>query len=363
MKIEVIPNKGPASVGPQLEELLDWSEHICIASAFATPASLDRIETALSQAQENSRRFEVYLLIGLYQRFTSARAIAKALRLQRTYPEMFSIRVARNNRFHWKLYIFGKGNSRKFFVGSANFTEDGLTASGELSVKITAQVDDSISRSLQAEFDTLWDSDRHSFSPGAAFLRNYRKLKRPPHVVRIPTDNSIGRLLYNAERVRKPPRPSNKPSGKVRPRLIFADRRLRQDTIDKISRYKNNWDEHDWMYFCTYRSDFEYTRNAGLLVYVTDGDDEAKSPDEYRIEFHRVDDSAVIQTRDGRYFVAHSRVPYTRSVKYGDVKRELCKVGRTWKKLRSDKFLNEEQIEALCQLLHVKWETLLQYLD
>ena len=362
MKIEVIPNKGPASIGPQIEELLEWAECVCIASAFATPSSLDLTEIALGKAQKTNRHFKVRLMVGLYQRFTSASTIAKALQLQKTYPGMFFIRVARNDRFHWKLYIFEKGKSRKLFVGSANFTDDGLRASGELSVKITARADDTISKSLQGEFDALWNNEKHSFSPSGTFLRNYKKLNRPPRAVRNPVDNSIGKLLYNAERVRRPPI-KDKSGDKIRPRLIFIDAPLRQDTIDKISKHKSNWDKNDWDYFCTYRDYFEYARDAGLLVYVTYWDDEAKSPDEYRIEFHRVEDSTEIQTRDGKYFVAHSRVPHTWSVKYGDAKKELRKVGLTWKKIQSDRFLNEEQIRTLCRLLHVKWETLIQYLD
>ena len=179
MKIEAIPNKGPASLGPEITECFDWANNAYIASAFLTLASLKRIEDALIKSEKSQHHIEILLLVGLYQRFTSAKTIEKAFNLQKKYPSKFRIQIARNSRFHWKLYIFGKERSRKIYIGSANFTEDGLTTSGELSVKITAQANEQIFKSLQHEFEEIWRKKKNSFQPNENFLTAYNKLSRP----------------------------------------------------------------------------------------------------------------------------------------------------------------------------------------
>jgi HKD family nuclease len=132
MKLEVVPNKGPASMGPELSRGLSWAKSLDIATAFLTVRSLERLEEALMNAQDSGRLLRIRLLCGLYQRFTSAATIRAAVRLQKKYSDQFHIRIARNNRFHWKLYLLHSNAKSCAYVGSANFTEDGLTASGEL---------------------------------------------------------------------------------------------------------------------------------------------------------------------------------------------------------------------------------------
>ena len=115
MKIEAFPNKGP-EWGPEVT-MLYWASSAYIASAFLTSASLERIEEALIEA-ENSNPTEIRLLVGLYQRFTSAASITKAYKLQEKYPNNFWVRISRNNRFHWKLYMFTKNSDQRIYVGS-----------------------------------------------------------------------------------------------------------------------------------------------------------------------------------------------------------------------------------------------------
>jgi HKD family nuclease len=362
MKVEAIPNKGPASIGSEITECFDWARNACIASAFLTLASLERIEESLISSEKNHTQTEIRLLVGLYQRFTSAETIVKACNLQKRYPDKFWIRIARNSRFHWKLYIFTKDSSRRIYIGSANFTEDGLTASGELSVKITSKTTDQISKSLQHEFNSLWENKKHSFFPDDKFLRNYKKLNPPSRQFQTSIDKSLSNVLYNAER---PPR-KKKPSfeSKVKARVIFAVESLSAESINKVSKRKNNWEENNWDYVCLQsKYNFDHARNSNLAIYVTHYGNSKRHPrDEFSISLNRIEDSVILETDDGKYFVAFSKIPYSREKRYGELKAELSKIGLTWKQLSSDKSLNEKQIKMLCDLFQIKWSTLIQKL-
>jgi len=362
MKIEAIPNKGPASMGAEVNFGLAWAKKVDIASAFMTKGALDRVEKALIKAQKQGRAFEIRLLTGLYQRFTSAATIGRAYRLQKKYPGQFSIRIARNNRFHWKLYVFIKNSEQRLYVGSANFTEDGLTASGEIGVKITATASEPIAQSLCYEFDRLWLDNKHSFSPSANFIKKYRKLARPPRPVRIPTDDPVGKMLKSAERTKTKQISASGPT-RTRPRFAYANRSLSKETIDAVSESQTNWDDNGWDYICMYKYDFDRTRHAKFIVYATHDSSKTDNPphDDYWLEFRSIEDDAEIQTLDGRYFVAHSAIPYSWRVRYSNVKDELKKAGITWKLLASSRIIKDEQLDVFCRVLHVTKDRLIQH--
>lgn len=344
MRIEALPNKGPASLGPEIENCLEWANQVCVGTAFLGQGALERIEDALNQAERNGRRLEIRLLTGLYQHFTSAATIDRARRLQKAYPGKFTIRIARNNRFHWKLYLFARGNARRLYIGSANFTEDGLTASGECSIKIAATKRDHIAQSLRAEFDALWRNNDYSFSPGPTFIARYRKAKRPPRIVFKATDPGTEKLLKNAERLPRKKKVS------VETRILYADTFLTSDAM-KIVRSKTNWEERNWDYTRVDGRIFGSTRHADLVLYFTCvGDYRVTSRADYYLELDRVQESAVIKTPDGKYFIAHSKIPGTCRIKFGKARSALRQVGLNWEKLLSNRALAKRQMEVICNL-------------
>lgn len=349
MKVEAIPNQGPASMAPELDLSLNWANEVDIASAFVTPGALRRIESALSKARKEKRPLKVRLIFGLYQRFTPPQALSKMLGLQKAYPGKFFARCARNNRFHWKLYAFRRGSARRFYVGSSNLTEDGLAASGELSVKITVKASDAIAASLETQFETLWQED--AFLLDKAVLKKYQKVKRPSQfVTTLYKDDAIAALLKAAVRPLQP-----QPSGNPRPRLVFADFDLSDETVE-IVESETDWDKKGWLYLCdTYKYLHDMAKGAKVLLLVTWID----NPREYVLEFLRVEKTAEIETPDGKYFMAYSRVPHGWRRRYDDISQELSKVGLTRKKIKSDKNLTRPQLETLCRLLHVKLDSLL----
>ena len=360
MKIEAIPNKGPASLGPEITECFGWANNVYIASAFLTLASLKRIEDTLIKSEKSQHSIEILLLVGLYQRFTSAKAIKKAFDLQKKYPSKFRIQIARNSRFHWKLYIFGKGTSRKIYIGSANFTEDGLTTTGELSIKITAQANDQISKSLQYEFEEIWKNKKNSFQPNENFLNAYNKLPRPLHRLQTSNDNPITKLLRPPQRVKE----KQSFEGEVKSRLVFVEENFSDEAIEDIKNKKNSWNIKNWNYICfRNRNDFEHSRNSKLIILVKyDGSAKRPPKDDFVISINQVEDSAEFQTADGKYFVAFSRIPYSKTLRYGDKKEEFKDARLFWNKLNSDRFWHKEEVEVLCKLLHLKYSTLLKKL-
>jgi HKD family nuclease len=342
MKVEAIPNKGPARMGPEIEHSLSWAEQVDIASAFVTPAALTRLKSALAQAQKDSRPLKIRLVFGLYRRFTPPQALTKMRQLRRAFPGKFFVRIARNNRFHWKLYIFRCGNSRRLYVGSANFTEDGLDASGELSVKITAKASDSIARLLEDEFDALWQNETLLLSKKVSNL--YQEVERPPKEIIFPQrDDAISDLLQEAERPLAPSPTSPKP------RLIFVDKDVSEETKDIISA-ETQWDAKGWDYTCyAYRQAYDRARNAKVILLVR-----FDSPKECWLEFRRVEEAVEIETPDGKYFIAHSRVPHGWCRKYEEIKQDLIQVGLALEASTSDRNLSAKQAEILCRLLHIK---------
>jgi len=352
MKVEAVPNRGPANLGAEIVHSLEWADQVDIASAFVTPTALVCLESALHQAQKEKRHFEVRLLFGLYQRFTPPQALDKMLKLMRAYPGQVSVRIVRNSRFHWKLYAFRKGYSRRFYIGSANLTEDGLTAEGELSVKIAAKSADSIAKTLESEFDSIWHDD--SFPLTKTIQKNYRALKRPPVTFTNPQkDDFILKLLRNAEKAETLPVPT---TAKLKPRIIFVDLDLKKETIKIISK-ETNWDKEKWTYIGNIdKSFFDLVVTANVFLFVSRN---PAKPKEYDLELHQVRDTAQIETPNGKYFVAHSRVPGGRRLRYGDVKQELAKVGLTWDRIRSQPIIKTDQLVTLGRLLHIKQEKIL----
>lgn len=344
-------------MGPEIDRSLGWAWEADIATAFMTPASLRRLESALSRARAHGHSLKVRAVVGLYQRFTPPEALAKLLSLRREFPGKIFVRVARNERFHWKLYAFRNGSARRFFVGSANLTQDGMTAEGELCVKITAAARDAISKSLEAEFERLWHDDKKSFTLDGSLLNIYRKVARPSARFTNPDkDNALKCVLTPPAR----PAPELLPRQRTKvakPRVSFAPYDVSDETAE-IVKGETNWDKEGWGYIAyQYKGDFERDLRAHVLLHVTP----SSRPREFWLSIVEVKDDALLDTPDGKYFLAHARVPYSRERLYDEgAKRALALVGLKWGRIKSQPTLSREQLEELCRLLHVRPERLLR---
>jgi HKD family nuclease len=356
MKIEVVPNSGPASLGVEIAHSLKWADESAIASAYVTPRALGYLEEALVQASESKRELRIRLLFGLYQRFTPPSALDKMLEIKRKFPGQFLVKIARNNRFHWKVYLFNRGTVNRSYVGSGNLTKDGLVAEGELSLKISGKSSDQVVKSLQSEFEDTWQNDSLLLTNKIA--QAYRQVKRPPAFFVLPEkDDKIRGLLRKAVDSNEPSFTSGKVS-KHRPVVVFVDEDLTNKTR-KIVSADTNWDEKGWDYIASTQKFIARVMNARLFLYVTWYNSKSNG---YLLDFQLARDTAVLDTPDGEYFMAHSRVPHSWSVSYASVKTELSAIGLTWKKIQSCPALNSAQINSLCRILHVKLENLQKYM-
>jgi len=75
---------------------------------------------------------------------------------------------------------------------------------------------------------------------------------------------------------------------------------------------------------------------------------------DYVLDFRTIEETAIIETPDGKYFVAHSHIASGWYQEYGKLKSKLAEIGLTPKKIKSDRFLTPYQVEALCRFLRVK---------
>src|SRR5437016_4161654 len=136
MKVEPFFNQGIATLEREFQDSVGWAAEVELASAFVTADGLRRLEAVLRHPNSPLIR----ILTGLYQQFTSPEVIAGLLRLQRQHSGRFFARIAKNQRFHWKYFCFKKSSAVCAYVGSANLTRDGLTASGEIFVRLKGRV-------------------------------------------------------------------------------------------------------------------------------------------------------------------------------------------------------------------------------
>jgi HKD family nuclease len=345
MKLEAIPNKGPASMGSEIDRSLHWAHEVDLASAFVTVAALKRLQTALEEAGRQKRTLRIRLLFGLYQRFTPPEALAKMLNLQKRHPGSLFVRVARNRRFHWKMYSFKKGSTRRLYVGSANFTTDGLTADGEMSLKLIAKSHDKVIKSIESEFESAWHHD--AFTLNKSLLEKYSNLARPKSIITDPQNDKAISILLRAPN--KQPTPPAKALHK--PRLVYVDGITTEET-QRILEEETNWDQKGWNTICfRYKGEWDLVKMSKVFLLVC-----RANPKSYEISFRRTEHTACIETPDGKYHLAHSKVPYGWCREYSVIKEELKTAGLTQNKIKSDRSLNTEQLLLFCRLLRIRPE-------
>ena len=247
-----------------------------------------------------------------------------------------SARIAKNQRFHWKYFRFRSPKTVRAYVGSANLTTDGFTASGEVILRLKGRNTDSAIRSLHDEFNTVWT--HHARSITQDLLQLYKSKYRASKL------NSMNNVL--AKFLEKPERKSLTIEPPSKPRLVFVSEIVSEETARYIRR-ETDWPQ-DWDYTVfSDKSSYDKARLAGVLLKVSTWDGNCL------LEFCRVREfSDSIETKDGKYFVAHSKVGKSWSRDFSKIKSELRGLGLTRKTLRSERYLNRRQVLGLAQLLH-----------
>lgn len=145
----------------ELIKELKNADEVWIAVALVTTNALDFLQNQLSE--ETTQNY----LIGINLP-TEPNALKKLYRLE--VKDQVQTRVYTDKEFyHPKLYLLRKGSNYVAFIGSANFTNSGLSKNIELSYKIENQTD---CKTLLKWFEKL---NKDAFSITESFIRDYEK--------------------------------------------------------------------------------------------------------------------------------------------------------------------------------------------
>jgi HKD family nuclease len=312
MVIEVVDNHGVTNMSAELTRRLNNCTTARLATASLTKDGLTAIENALSLKRK--RRLNVKLLVGLYNGHTEAAALRKLLTLQTRRKGSLQVKVAKNFRFHWKVYLFSTEQRLAAYVGSSNLTGDGLAAEGEFNLRLSGAMGDRALRNIAETFDRTWRKD--SVPLTAMISDNFAPISQRSRQLSKQIHPKLRKLLRHVRR----------PEPNVRLRVpdhtsvfSYVKKSVKGSTNKEVSD-KTSWDAKRWEWL-VYRARPERDRvlNAGSF---------------YLAEIHRaggwislndVCDEDEFGTEDGRFFIAYRK-------RKGSVAKAINK--RTLKQLR-----------------------------
>jgi len=165
MRLDVIDNCGATSMIAELRKELETCRCARMATASLTRSGIGFIEEALHEGPSTLR---IRLLVGLYNGHTESAALRQLLGLQRKHGQKIEIRIAENQRFHWKTYLFESRGRFTAFVGSSNLTKDGLGLEGEFNIRLESKNASGTLAHLVETFDRVWDKQSIPLSIGIA---------------------------------------------------------------------------------------------------------------------------------------------------------------------------------------------------
>jgi HKD family nuclease len=345
MSNNIIPNIGPATLRVEIEESLQWATHVDLASAFITEEVLRILSAALNQAKRARRPLHIRLITGLYQRFTPPAALKLAAKLESEFQGSFFVKIAKNERFHWKAYLFRSRGQCRLYVGSANLTADGMMASGELTLRVDARTRDGVATAFQEQFDHLWR--REAFSITDTFLADYSKVKRPA-TPRLQTaaDKAIAGLLERAHRTHAVK--TGDILGKGKPYLISLEGVFSKTTERILSECTTWYEDKTLVEPCSLTSVVrERAYQAQVVVEAW------KNKRQWMVALAIPADKIDKNTPDGKYFLVYRKIPGSKRMKYaGGLRDRLVEAGLTQDELKRNHEVTPRQLAVLAQRLH-----------
>jgi HKD family nuclease len=292
MIIDVVDNRGVASMAGELTRRLNNCTTARLATASLTRNGLNAMQNALA----SNRRFKLRLLVGLYNGHTEGAALRKLLTLQNRAKGSLEVRIARNERFHWKLYLFNTERRVVAYVGSSNLTGDGLGAEGEFNLRLMGARGDHALRNIAETFDRTWQKDSIPLTEGIS--DNFAPISQRSRELSKQIYPEIRKLLSH---VRRPnPRVQQKAPGRVAV-FSYVEQFAGPGTNKEVSD-KTTWDAKmwDWMVYPT-RAERDRLLNARSF-YLADIRRAGG-----RISLNDVRDEDEFGTEDGRFFVAYRK--------------------------------------------------------
>jgi superfamily II DNA or RNA helicase/HKD family nuclease len=95
------------------------------------------------------------ILVSEYLNFTEPEALRKILKLSNV-----ELKIARNNDFHSKGFMFTHKSYYTIIIGSSNITHGALTKNKEWNLKVTAHKDSQLFKSTLSEFENVFNSSQ-----------------------------------------------------------------------------------------------------------------------------------------------------------------------------------------------------------
>ena len=129
------------------------------------------------------------LVTSTYLGFNSPAVFRELLKL----PNV-TVKIASQEGFHAKGYLFDHGDYQTAIIGSANFTRAALLKNAEWNLAVSSLVAGGFTREVKAEFTRAFDSGQVL---DEEWLKNYQQTYQAPKVVSTPTEKS-SRLKPNS---------------------------------------------------------------------------------------------------------------------------------------------------------------------
>lgn len=339
MRLDVIDNSGATSMIAELRNELEICKKARMATASLTRSGIVFIEEALGDGRKD---LHIQLLIGLYNGHTEAAALRRLFSLQKRFAQLLEIRIARNERFHWKTYLFESKGRAAAFVGSSNLTKDGLGVEGEFNIRLVANNMGGTFGHIADTFDREWARNSVPLNIGIAegFAETSNRSKEFTRQI----DPIIKELL------RKPRRNRVRKTPQISSIMTSIEGPVGQATIkavkDKTDWYRKNW---QWM-VCRRQADRERLfKPGGFYLAEFQGKN-------VRLSLNDCCAKDEFTTEDGRFLIAYQkrRGSVTKTVSPKTlILLKQAGVIKEKEDLRRDRRLSRASREALDAVLRV----------
>jgi len=294
MMVDVVDNRGVTSMAGELKTCFREFAVARLATASLTRDGLAELERTLASGRKSLR---IKLLVGLYNGHTESAALRKLLTLQKRRGASLEVRIARNPRFHWKVYMFSWQRRLVAYVGSSNLTGDGLGTEGEFNLRLSGTSRDRCLVNITETFDRSWRKDAVPLNQ--TISDKFSPVSQRSHEVTKGIDPLIRRIL---RRVQRPIRSATGTVKEATSCYTFFEEFAVASTRREV-RHKTGWDSKgwDWIVFGT-KSERDRVLKAGSfylgkMIHRKGG----------ILSLNDVRDDDEFRTVDGRYFVAYQK--------------------------------------------------------
>jgi HKD family nuclease len=266
---------------------LDRSIIVNIATAFIDDYAINKIENIL---KSNKKIKDFTLLIGLYGMFNQKKNLEKLISLANKFPRVLKVNVSKEHKFHLKYYYFKFSTSESCFIGSANFTEAGLSKNSELIVKITNNNSDkNKDKFVSASILEFQKELKNSISINQLIIDNYTEQK---NLSNLPIKKGVFASLFPIEE--ELPETENTSLNAV---IVILDSNISSKTAKSIEKQYPNWKDY---FVLNFKNDYNTCLKIKSILLI-----EKKSRSVYNYNWITVTSGAIILTDDGKYFLSY----------------------------------------------------------